>query len=306
MQRSKVTAIFLAGLFCLFLHGPAKSQELEARAYSAAPVGLKFFVAGYAYSQGGLSTDPAVPIQDAKLRVHTTVFAYAQVLDLWGKTGKFDVILPYSDLAGSALVVGQPRERNVAGFNDPRFRLSVNFLGAPALSMKEFASHKSDLVAGASIQVSAPVGQYDSSRVVNLGTNRWSVKPDVGFSKPIGPFTADVTAGVTFYGDNSDYFGGKRLEQERIYSVQAHLTYNFGGGVWAGLGGTFYSGGRTTVDGARNDDALKNSRFGAVLSLPIDRNNSLKFNASTGVTTRIGTSFDTVSVAWQYRWGGGL
>lgn len=284
----------------------AGAQELEPRAYSNAPVGLNFFIAGYAYSEGGLSTDPSSPLQDAQLNINTGAIAYARSLDLWGKSGKVDIILPYSQLAGNALAAGQLVERHVSGFGDPRFRVSVNLYGAPALSMQEFAAYHPDLVVGASIQVSAPGGQYDPSKLVNIATNRWSIKPDVGFSKPFGAFTLDLTAGVIYYTNNDDYFGGKSRDQDPIYTVQTNLSHNFGAGVWAALGATFYRGGETTVNGVRNNDELSNSRAGVILALPVDRHHSIKFNASSGVYTRTGTDFNTYGIAWQYRWGAGL
>ncbi|MDH4053585.1 MAG: hypothetical protein OEU93_18610, partial [Rubrivivax sp.] len=134
------------------------AQQLEPRAYSNAPVGLNFFVAGYGHSEGGLSTDPSLPLQDARLRVHSGVLAYARAIDLWGRSGKFDLILPLSQLSGTALVAGLPIERHVSGFGDPRLRLSVNFYGAPALDLPRFAAYQQDLVVGGSVQVSAPAG----------------------------------------------------------------------------------------------------------------------------------------------------
>ena len=156
------------------------------------------------------------------------------------------------------------------------------------------------------MQVSVPVGQYDSSRAVNLGTNRWSLKPDIGFSKAFGSFTADLTAGVTFFSTNHDFFGGQTVEKDPLYSIQANLSYDFPGGVWASLGSTFYSGGRTTANGVRKDDALGNSRFGLTVAVPIDRYFSIKLNASSGISTRTGSDFDTIGVVGQYRWGAGL
>ena len=227
-------------------------------------------------------------------------------VDLWGKSGKFDVIVPYAHLDGRALVAGLPAERKVSGLVDPLFRLSVNFYGAPALSMKEFTAYRQDLVVGASVQVSAPVGQYDSSKLVNLVTNRWSVKPDIGFSKLFGAFMLDFSAGLSFYTDNNEFAGGQSRKQDPIYSAQANLSYSFGRGAWASLGVTEYRGGQTTVNGVRKDDELSNSRLGAILALPIDRYDSIKFNFSSGISTRIGTSFDTFGIAWQYRWGEGF
>ena len=284
----------------------AQAQDLEPRAYVNTPVGLNFLVAGYAYSQGGLSTDPALPIQDAQLKIHGAVLAYARSLDIWGKAGKFDVIVPYAQLSGTASVAGEPRDRNDSGFGDPRFRFSVLLYGAPALSLKEFAGYRQDTIIGASLQVSAPGGQYDPTRAVNIATNRWSAKPEIGVSKALGAFTLELSAGVTFYTRNDDYFGGKTREQDPIYSAQVHVTYDFGGGVWGALNGTWYQGGRTTIDGVRGNDELGNSRVGATLALPVDRRNSIKLHASTGISTRTGTSFDIVGIAWQHRWGAGL
>ena len=284
----------------------AHAQELEPRAYSNLPMGLNFLAAGYAHSQGGLSTDPSLPLTDAHLKIDTGVVAYVRGIDLWGNSGKFDVIAPYSHLSGTALVAGQPRERVVSGAGDPRFRLSVNFYGAPALTLNEYRSYRPDLVIGASVQVTPPWGQYDASRAVNLGTHRWSIKPDIGFSKAFAPFTVDLTAGVTLFSRNDDYFGGQALEQAPLYSAQVNLSRDFGGGIWAALGATFYRGGRTTVDGAPKDNALSNSRLGLTVAVPIDRYYAIKFNASSGISTRTGTNFDTAGVVLQYRWGAGL
>ena len=284
----------------------ACAAELEPRAYANAPVGLNFLIAGYAYSEGGLSTNPSSPIKDAHLRIHTEVLAYARTLDVWGKSGKFDVVLPYSQLSGTAMVDGQPAEREISGLIDPRFRFSVNFYGAPALSMQEFAGYRQDLVIGASVQVSAPVGQYDSSRLVNLGSNRWYIKPDIGISKAYGPLTLELTTGVIFFTNNEDYYGGTTLEQDPVFTTQAHVIYHFERGVWGALDGTYDYGGRTTVGGVRGDDVQGNSRFGATLALPVDRNHSIKLYASTGVSTRTGSDYKLGGIVWQYRWGGGL
>lgn len=103
--------------------------------------------------------------------------------DMWGKSGKIDLIVPYSQLSGSAKAAGQTHTRRVSGLNDPWLRFSVNFYGAPALTMQEFAEYRQALIIGANVQVSAPIGQYDSDKLVNLGNNRWFVKPDIGISK---------------------------------------------------------------------------------------------------------------------------
>lgn len=296
----------LVGAFVLFDTASLHAQELEPRAYGNLPIGLNFLAVGYARSQGGLSTDASVPLEDAHLTIDSGLMAYVRALDLWGHSGKFDVIASYSDLSGSAVVAGQERERHINGFGDPRFRLSINFYGAPALTLSEYPAFRQDLVLGGSVQVSPPWGQYDPARAVNLGTNRWSIKPDLGISKTWKPFTFDFTAGVTFFTRNDDYFGGQDRDQAAVYSTQANVSYDVGRGLWVAAGATYYWGGRTTVNGVERDDELSNSRFGLTVAFPIDRYYSLKLNASTGVSTRTGTTFDTLGLVLQYRWGAGL
>jgi len=300
------TAAHLTLLLCLAVSvlagAPARAADIEPRSYSNTPIGLNFLLAGFGYSEGGLSTDPASPIQDAKLKISTGAAAYARTLNLWGQSGKIDIVVPYSDLSGSALVNGKPAERNVSGFNDPRFRLSVNFLGAPALSAKEFAGYRQDLIVGGSVQVGVPLGQYDPDRLVNLGTNRWFIKPEIGISKALGAFTLELATAVYFYTTNDDYFGGKTLEQDPVYSAQAHVIYSLGRGVWAALDGTYDYGGRTTTNGVRDDAVMGNSRVGLTVALPVNRSNSIKLYASTGAATRTGSDYTLGGIAWQYRW----
>jgi len=223
-----------------------------------------------------------------------------------GKSGKVDLILPYSDLSGHAMVAGQRRERHVSGWHDPLFRFSVNLYGAPPLSMQEFGDYRQDLILGASVQVSMPVGQYDHDRLVNLGNNRWFVKPDIGISKAWGPLVLEVTSGVTFFTDNDDYLGGRTLEQDPVYIGQAHAIYTFNRALWVAFGGVYEYGGRTSVDGVQNDDREENSRAGATVSLAVNRRNSVKLHASTSLATSRGRDYDLGGVVWQYRWGEGL
>ena len=115
---------------------PATAQDIEPRAYSNAPVGVNFLIAGYAYTTGGLAFDPSIPITDVALHTSSAVLAYARALDWWGKSGKFDVIVPYTWLSGSADYAGAPIERVVDGLGDARLRWSINFYGAPALTVK--------------------------------------------------------------------------------------------------------------------------------------------------------------------------
>lgn len=207
-----------------------KAQEAEPRSYSNTPIGLNFLIAGYVYAQGKMAFDPNLSIADAKFHSNTGLLAYVRSFDFAGQSAKFDVIVPGSSFDAQGLVNGLPREREMVGLSDPRFRFSFNLFGAPALSAKDFASYQQDLIVGVSLQFSAPIGQYDNTKLLNLGNNRWSFKPELGISKAWGPWTFEVAPSVTFFSDNADFFGGNRFAQAPIYAVQAHLLHTFQSG----------------------------------------------------------------------------
>lgn len=304
MLRARIGTV--CALLMVLAMGSAGAQQLEPRSFTNVPVGMNFLVAGYSYSTGGLSANPALPLTNPQLTIHAPFIGYARAIDVWGRSGKIDAIFSEACLSGSAEANGVPKTRDVCGSLDPAVRLSVNLYGAPALTPKEFAGYHQDLIVGASLQVAAPLGQYDPSRLVNLGANRWAFRPEIGISKAFDPLTVEVSLGASIYTTNDNFFGGRTREQDPIYSTQIHLIYQLPRGVWVALDGTYYTGGRTTVNGVKSDDGLSNSRAGLTVAFPVDRHHSIKVFASKGISVRYGDDFTIVGAAWQYRWGEGL
>jgi hypothetical protein len=111
-----------------------------------------------------------------------------------------------------------------------------------------------------------------------------------------------IYGGAWFYTDNDNFFRGTRREQDPITTLQAHVGYTFGPGLWLAADATYYAGGRTTVNGVQKDDRQENTRVGLTLSVPVGHGHSLKLNWSEGVSERIGTNFTTLGVTWQYTW----
>lgn len=296
----------LTALSCILPVGmTASAQSIEPRAYSPAPVGTNFAIVAASESQGAIPVDPALPLSDVDLKVKAVALAYARSFDLFGKSAKFDVIVPLAKLKGQATYFGQPIERNVTGFSDPLARLTILFHGAPAMNAEQFRDYRQDLLLGASVQVSIPVGQYDEERLLNLGGHRWTIKPELGAAKSWGKWTVEAAAGMTFYTTNNDFFGGHERSQKPIYSAQSHVIYNVAPGTWIAANLSWFGGGRTSIDGIDDDNLQRNWRAGVIVAVPLNRRFSLKANASTGVSTRTGSDFDLYGIAVQYRWGGG-
>jgi len=157
-----------------------------------------------------------------------------------------------------------------------------------------------------SLQVTAPLGQYDSNKLLNVGTNRWSFKPEIGVSKAWGPLILELIPAITFFTTNDDFLGGNSLAQAPIYSVQGHLIYEFFPAFWASFDTTYYTGGLTSINGREEGREPSNVRLGLTGALSLSRYHSVKLYGSTGVYDRTDNNFWAMGIAWQYRWGGGL
>ena len=282
------------------------AQDLEPRAYTNTPVGMNFLLVGYQYSDGALIFDPVLPIADANAKVDIGLLAYVRTFDIAGKSAKAGVLLSYADLSADGYLDGDYRTRDMDGLVDPAFYFTINLSGAPALSLSEFKDYQPDTIIGFTFKFTAPVGVYDKDRLINIGTNRWSFKPEFGISKSIGHWTLEAAAAAIFYTDNTDFYNSKTREQDPIYSVQGHVIYSFSNNIWAAVSATYYAGGRTTIEGVSKDDLQQNWRTGFTVAFPVNRAHSIKLYGSRGVSTRTGSDFDSLGIAWQYRWAGGL
>lgn len=291
----------LPWLLLLAGHPQLAAQSLEPRSYTNVPVGETFLLVGAARSEGEVSPTPSSPLQDLELTIDTGVVGLAHTFAMAGDSAKLDIGAARVCYEGSAIFRGEYTEGRRCEYADPLMKLTWNFYGAPAMELIDFTRWEPGLVIGASLQVSAPWGTYKSRHLLNAGANRWMVRPGIGGSYHWGPWHVDVMMSVRFFEDNDNFFNGIHVEQDPVYGFQSHLIRYFSRGRWLSLNMNFYTGGETTKDGLKSGDRLENSRLGLTFSSPLTSHQSIKFYGSTGTVTRIGGDFDTLGVAWQYR-----
>lgn len=303
-MNRRIRRFLLVCTFSLLATGnaPVAAQELIPAAYTPAPYGINLLSLATTYNSGDLAFDPSGPIEDASAKIFSSTLGYAHTLKIAGRSTNIGVIVPYvlGDLEG--LYLGEEAYAERSGLGDLALRGAVNLYGAPAMSPKEFGAFKPRTMIGASLIVRAPTGQYDSSKLINIGTNRWAFKPEVGIVHVMGRWAIDAYVGGWFFTDNTDFFGGLTREQAPMISTQFHVRYLFMPGLWAAIDGNFWNGGQTTVNGAVNDDKQRNSRVGLTVSMRLGRNQSLRIAASRGAITRIGGDFNSVGLSYGYSW----
>jgi hypothetical protein len=299
-NRCLPAAFLFLILFLLAISAPGAAQELEPRAYSPSPVGTSFLVVSATRSAGGVFTDASLPISDVDA---TLGFLGLGAGHTFGIAGKQVLLLGFVPIAwgeASGQVGEDRRDVSRRGLADPRIKVSMILAGSPAMAPADFARAPRRTIFGTSFTVVPPVGQYDRTKLVNLGSNRWAFKPEVGLSYPTGHWTIDGYAAVSLFTDNGSFYPGTSTRsQNAIFAIQGHVSYTFRPRTWLAFDATWYSGGRTSINDVAKADLQRNTRLGATFSLPIGARQSLKAAYSSGATTRIGADFRTVTVAWQ-------
>ena len=298
----KNTARLAGVLCCAWYLAPVEAQELEPRAYSPSPVGVNFLLLSGVRSTGEVLTDPSAPVQDVDAKLNLGITGYGRTFGILGHQASVLVVVPYvwGDISGE--VFEEARSVTRSGIGDTRLRLAVNLIGGEAMTPKEFMQRTPRTTLGASLSITAPTGQYDPDKLINIGTNRWAFKPEIGLTIPQGPWMFDVFAGVWLFSANPDFFGGVHREQDPMPTLQGHVSYTFRPRLWLAFDSTYYFDGETSANGVPAGDRKENSRVGLTLSLPAGKKQSIKFNYSRGATARLGSNFTTFGVAWQYTW----
>jgi hypothetical protein len=287
-------------LWVVLIAATVTAQDLEPRAYSPSPVGTTFLVAGLGRSTGGIVTDPTLPIDNVDGKLNSATLGLGHSFGILGRQAIVLMAVPYTWGRFTGEVFEVHREITRAGLADPRIKVSVGLIGMPALSPAAFARAPRRTIVGVSLTAVPPIGQYDRTRLINLGTNRWSFKPEIGISYPAGRWLIDGYVGASLFATNEEFFPGTNVRtQDPVVGVQGHVSYTFPIRAWLAFDATWYQGGRTTINGVRKADLLKNTRLGTVFSIPLPNRQSIKFAYTTGAATSIGADFDTFSLAWQ-------
>jgi hypothetical protein len=298
--------LLVCSALALAVPWPARAQFTDPRNYENVPVGLNQLEVTYAYSQANTSIDPAIVIVGAKLNLNQTSIGYTRYFSLFHRMAWVKPSIPIAVLNGS--ISGTNVSGSVAGAGDSNYEVAVLLKGGPALSVAEFTKYKPTTTLGVSLAVTAPTGLYSQDKVLNLGADRWSFKPEVGVFYPFGPerkLAFDAYANSYVYTANTSYRGVEVLRQQPLPAFEGHISYSFLDSLLGSLDARYSFRGDTSVDNLDQNDSQRNFILGSEVIVSLNARNSFRVTVAKALVHRNGPAVTGISVKYDYVWGKG-
>ncbi|POA17776.1 transporter [Pseudomonas sp. FW300-N1A1] len=276
----------------------------NARDWQNLPTDLNMVFGYYNRIDSNTPIDTALPIDGLSVNADLYIARFARSFSVDGRNSAIQVLQPYADISASfdnaEFFKGT---KHNGGMADTQFVLVHNLFGGPALTQEEFANWTPETFVTGALWVTAPTGDYDKDRVINIGSNRWAFKPEIAFGTPIGPTWLEINGYVSMFTDNDDYQGDGTLEQKALYAVEGHYSYTFNRALWASLDATYSRGGETRINGDWQDNKQENGLLGASMGFMLSPQFGGLIAYTDTVAERTGSpDVNTWTLRLQYAW----
>ena len=273
--------------------------DLEPRLWNHLPIGKNFAGLGYASNETDIFVDPVLLLEDVEMEMHSWIGKYIRTFELLGKSSRIDITQAYQEGKWKGLVNGVPASTSRSGWSDTFVRFAINLYGAPPLRGKEFAMYRSEsnieTIVGMGLVVRLPTGEYMEDKLINLGQNRFAFRPQFGILHKRGKWTAELTAEMSFYTENDEFFNGNIREQEPLFITHAHLIHTFRPGLWIGAGVGYDYGGESSINGIDRNDTIQEIGWSFSFAFPINRQSGINVKY-VGTQTQESTGQDTDTI----------
>jgi len=303
----KTTKVFLCTLLLFASSWHAFAIELEPRLWSHLPINKNFGGVGYVHTEADIFIDPATQLEDVEMELDTVAAKYIRTFALFNKTARIDLTQAYHEGRWEGLLAGEFASTERSGLSDSIVRFAFNLYGAPPLKGKEFQSYRatkdSETTIGLGLVARLPTGQYYKEKLINLGKNRYALRPQLGMQHIQGKWSAEITGEVAFYTNNNEFFGDTKLEQDPLYIAHGHLIYTHSPGFWLGASLGYDYGGENTIDGLKKDNHKQDIGWALSAAYPINRVSGLKLTyINTRTQEDTGFDSDSLAISASYLW----
>ncbi|HXY03675.1 MAG TPA: transporter [Terriglobales bacterium] len=282
----------------------ACAQFTDPRAYDNTPIGINQLELSYAYARANASIDTSLIITGATFSLNQGTIDYTRYFGLLHRLTWVEGAVPIAGLSGS--IAGTNIQGSTTGAGDSSYQVAMLLKGGPALSVTQFEEYKPTTTFGVSLTITAPTGSYHPNKILNLGSSRWSFKPEIALSHPFGPeqkWEFDAYANAYFYTDNISYHGRQILGQQPLAGLEGHISYSFNDSIWASLDTRYSFRGTTFLNGVTQNNAQENFVLGSELNLSLNSRNSLVIEFAKALVHHNGPAIVGFTVKYDYTWG---
>lgn len=295
-------ALCLLTLAFLLCHN-AFSQDIEPRRWSPIPLGTNILGAGYSYTSGDVFFDPLLQADNVKIRAHSLAVTFARPVKIGNKLGSISMLIPFSSADWDGLLSGVPTGINRTGFADPRVRASVLLAGPPAgtaIELRQYRLENPTFTSfGVSLAITIPLGEYFEDKLINLGSNRFVFRPQVGMIHYWGQWSFELTGSVFLYTRNPEFFNESEREQKPTFAMQSHLVKELRKGAWLSLSAGYGLGGESVINRQPNGDFRSNLLVSASYSLMIAKRQGMKLTYIRAESLEdIGSNTNNFILSW--------
>ena len=222
-----------------------------------------------------------IPEADLKVNVFPTTFLYT-----FGLGGRYAMIqgnFAPGNVTGTVDLskYGLAKQQSVSnsGFSDGFVSFRIGLIGAPALNIGQFLKKKPGFSMMGMFRTwysgtyESSVNINEPSKLINMGTNRWTFELGLPMAIPFGgnkkmPFWWETVPSVEFYTTNTNpsitSFGAKETSQQALLNWENHITKNITPKFWAGIDFRVQLGGASIVDDSVKSDTKLNIFGGGV------------------------------------------
>jgi hypothetical protein len=299
-MKSQISTVLVLLLLLSITKVYSQAVPTEPRSYLNVPKGTQSLGVYYSYANANFPSLQNSHFLNEKGIHNNIIFTrFASFFSLGGKTAGVNVMLPYTFVDGDIPKLGLKGSN--AGFGDISVTIGANIIGAPSLALPEFMKYKKKTILSWTLQVTGPTGKYDTTTILNIGTNHWIFKPELGLSQAFGKgFIWDFYPSVMFTTPNNKVKKARQETIKPILGLDTHISYNFTPAFW--LSADFYSafGGQSYLDDVAQDDSQNTIKVGATVKDMIKRRHLLGLAFMKTVYQNKGADVFAITFSYMY------
>ena len=184
---------------------------------------------------------------------------------------------------------GSSFSQSSSGYADPTVQLVTNLFGTPPLrSNVDLLNYEPCFTLDAAVMLAFPIGEYDNKKLINLGQNRWFGRFALPMKYHFGAFTPgyrnsfEITPSIWLFDDNDDFLG-RKLENDPLYQLEAHLTHDFTRNFYGSLDALYRHGFRSEINGTKIGDKIDVGSVGFTMNYQVSDNCAIRAGYSSNV-----------------------